>query len=254
MPESRRQNEWTEGVAIWIAVSVVSCVGELICLDTCSNHYCAAACSCQVTTFAEAALRDCSSCAFPATAADWCKRRYALPWCSANNTLPWSMHLMQQRLLACSHSSHTHAVQPLADPTCCRLPTSAHGQKVSTTAHHKPSMNPTCCGPAAGAGNDYQKDRQFRELNAKKDELKIKVVRDGTEFLIPNTEVVVGDLLKLETGDKIAADGLCVESHNLVVDEASLTGESDPLKKGFEDPFVRAGTQVSSACDACMTC
>ena len=80
------------------------------------------------------------------------------------------------------------------------------------------------------------------------------MVRDGREFLIPNTEVVVGDLLKLETGDKIAADGLCAESHNLVVDEASLTGESDPLKKGPEDPFVRAGTQVSSACDACMTC
>eukprot|EP00891_Asterochloris_glomerata_P007553 jgi/Astpho2/7553/e_gw1.00115.5.1_t len=95
------------------------------------------------------------------------------------------------------------------------------------------------------AGNDYQKDKQFRELNAKKDELKIKVVRDGREFLIPNTEVVVGDLLKLETGDKIAADGLCAESHNLVVDEASLTGESDPLKKGPEDPFVRAGTQVN---------
>lgn len=115
-------------------------------------------------------------------------------------------------------------------------------------------MNPTCCAPAAGAGNDYQKDKQFRELNAKKDELKIKVVRDGREFLIPNTEVVVGDLLKLETGDRIAADGLCVESHDLVVDEASLTGESDPVKKGLEDPFVRAGTQVGSACDACMTC
>ena len=37
MPESRRQNEWTEGVAIWIAVVVVSCVGEFACLDTCLN-------------------------------------------------------------------------------------------------------------------------------------------------------------------------------------------------------------------------
>ena len=78
-------------------------------------------------------------------------------------------------------------------------------------------------------------------------------MRDGKEFLIPNTDIVVGDLLKLETGDKIAADGLCVESHNLVVDEALLTGESDPLKKGLEDPFVRAGTQVESACGAGVT-
>ena len=38
MPESRRQNEWTEGVAIWIAVIVVSCVGESACLGTCTNH------------------------------------------------------------------------------------------------------------------------------------------------------------------------------------------------------------------------
>ena len=99
--------------------------------------------------------------------------------------------------------------------------------------------------PAAGAGNDYQKDIQFRKLNAKKDELQIKVVRDAKELLIPNTELVVGDLVLLVTGDKIVADGLCVESHGLVADEASLTGESDPLKKGPEDPFCRAGTQVS---------
>eukprot|EP00891_Asterochloris_glomerata_P004702 jgi/Astpho2/4702/fgenesh1_pg.00067_%23_185_t len=96
-----------------------------------------------------------------------------------------------------------------------------------------------------GAGNDYQKDIQFRKLNAKKDELQIKVVRDAKEVLIPNTDLVVGDLVLLVTGDKIVADGLCVESHGLVADEASLTGESDPLKKGPEDPFCRAGTQVS---------
>ena len=104
--------------------------------------------------------------------------------------------------------------------------------------------------PAAGAGNDYQKDIQFRKLNAKKDELKIKVVRDAKELLIPNTDLVVGDLVLLVTGDKIVADGLCVESHGLVADEASLTGESDPLKKGPEDPFCRAGTQVSNGMGA----
>ena len=104
--------------------------------------------------------------------------------------------------------------------------------------------------PAAGAGNDYQKDIQFRKLNAKKDELQIKVVRDAKEVLIPNTDLVVGDLVLLVTGDKIVADGLCVESHGLVADEASLTGESDPLKKGPEDPFCRAGTQVSNGIGA----
>lgn len=64
--------------------------------------------------------------------------------------------------------------------------------------------------------------------------------------LVKNTEVVVGDLLLLDTGDKLIADGVLVETHGLVVDEASLTGESDPIKKNLdEDPWCRSGTQVS---------
>jgi hypothetical protein len=46
------------------------------------------------------------------------------------------------------------------------------------------------------------------------------------------------------TGDKVIADGLVVESLGLVIDEASLTGESDPIKKNDDDPWVRSGTQV----------
>lgn len=49
----------------------------------------------------------------------------------------------------------------------------------------------------------------------------------------------------LRAGDKVVADGVVVESHGLVVDEASLTGESDPIKKSEEDPWCRSGTQVS---------
>jgi magnesium-transporting ATPase (P-type) len=40
------------------------------------------------------------------------------------------------------------------------------------------------------------------------------------------------------------ADGLVLESYGLVVDEASLTGESDPIKKNESDPWCRSGTQV----------
>lgn len=42
------------------------------------------------------------------------------------------------------------------------------------------------------------------------------------------------------------ADGICIESYNLTMDEASLTGEGDPIHKNPEqDPWVRSGTQVS---------
>ncbi len=51
-----------------------------------------------------------------------------------------------------------------------------------------------------GAGNDYHKELQFRKLNAAKDILQTKVVRNGQNIVIPSTELVVGDLMLLDTG------------------------------------------------------
>ena len=46
------------------------------------------------------------------------------------------------------------------------------------------------------------------------------------------------------------ADGVVIESHGLIIDEASLTGEADPIKKTLEDPWVRSGTQVCTHCSS----
>jgi hypothetical protein len=46
---------------------------------------------------------------------------------------------------------------------------------------------------------------------------------------------------------QVVADGLVFESFGLVIDEASLTGESDPIKKNEDDPWCRSGTQVREA-------
>ena len=46
---------------------------------------------------------------------------------------------------------------------------------------------------------------------------------------------------------QVIADGLVIESFGLVIDEASLTGESDPMHKGPKDPWCRSGTQVRAA-------
>jgi P-type Ca2+ transporter type 2C len=63
--------------------------------------------------------------------------------------------------------------------------------------------------------------------------------------LVPNHELCVGDVMVLDTGDKVAADCLLLETFGLVVDEASLTGESDPIAKTpASDPWIRSGTQV----------
>jgi len=98
-----------------------------------------------------------------------------------------------------------------------------------------------------GAGNDWHKDRQFQKLNAQKDIIDIKVIRSGQQTLIKNTDIVVGDIMLLDTGDKVVADGYAVEVYGLTLDEASLTGEADPIKKGAAegDAWIRSGTEVT---------
>jgi Ca2+-transporting ATPase len=59
-----------------------------------------------------------------------------------------------------------------------------------------------------------------------------RVIRDGSVRDIDAAEVVRGDLLVLETGDRLAADVRLVEAIELTVDESALTGESEPVEKG----------------------
>lgn len=58
-----------------------------------------------------------------------------------------------------------------------------------------------------------------------------KVIRDGKKIEIPSKEVVPGDILMLEAGDMVAADGRIIESFSLQVNESSLTGESESVNK-----------------------
>ncbi|MGD8543689.1 MAG: cation-translocating P-type ATPase [Candidatus Bathyarchaeota archaeon] len=60
---------------------------------------------------------------------------------------------------------------------------------------------------------------------------KARVLRDGKEMLIPAKEVVPGDIVVLEAGDRIPADGRLLEVVDLKTDEAVLTGESTPVEK-----------------------
>lgn len=61
--------------------------------------------------------------------------------------------------------------------------------------------------------------------------LEAKVIREGKIDNVPTTKLVKGDLVALEEGDKVPADGRLVESEELSVDESMLTGESEPIKK-----------------------
>ena len=71
--------------------------------------------------------------------------------------------------------------------------------------------------------------KAFDALNKIKEGIEIKVVREGVVQYIPQQELVVGDIVYLETGNKVAADGRLLESFALASDESSLTGESAPV-------------------------
>ena len=84
---------------------------------------------------------------------------------------------------------------------------------------------------AVGSLNDWQKERQFKVFNAKKEDRLGKVIRDGEERQIRLHKVVVGDVMLLEPGDIIPCDGIFLSGHNVRCDESSATGESGSIKK-----------------------
>ncbi|MFX1374599.1 MAG: cation-translocating P-type ATPase [Promethearchaeota archaeon] len=72
-----------------------------------------------------------------------------------------------------------------------------------------------------------KKLKALRELTAPTS----TIIRDGQKIDVPTKEIVKGDLLVLDQGDKVPADARIIKSFNLVVNEASLTGESEPVRK-----------------------
>src|SRR3989304_9927552 len=78
-----------------------------------------------------------------------------------------------------------------------------------------------------------QEYRAERALEALKKMLSptITALRGGKEEEVPSKELVPGDILLLEAGDKLPADGRLIENHSLRCDEAPLTGESVPVGK-----------------------
>lgn len=84
-------------------------------------------------------------------------------------------------------------------------------------------------GLATGLASYFegQADEAFSALNEKNDEELVKVIRNGNDIEVAKTEIVVGDIVRLDTGDEIPADGELLEAISLRVDESTLNGESD---------------------------
>ncbi|KAK2029786.1 calcium-translocating P-type ATPase [Colletotrichum zoysiae] len=90
-----------------------------------------------------------------------------------------------------------------------------------------------------GSHNDWQKEKAFVRLNTKKDNREVKVIRSGKSVMVNVNEILVGDVLHLEPGDMVPADGILIEGHEVKCDESSATGESDVLKKTAGDQVMK---------------
>lgn len=73
-------------------------------------------------------------------------------------------------------------------------------------------------------------EKTFQSLNQSNDDEPVKVIRNGQVCQVSRKDIVVGDIVKLETGEEIPADCKLLECLNLMVDESSLTGELQAAK------------------------
>lgn len=81
---------------------------------------------------------------------------------------------------------------------------------------------------------EYKADKEFSLLNQVNDEEGVIAIRNGHTVTIPKNQVVVGDILLLNTGDEVPADGELLEAVQMNIDESSLTGE--PICSKTVDP------------------
>ena len=89
--------------------------------------------------------------------------------------------------------------------------------------------------------SEYKSDQEFEALNAHKDSLRVKVTRSGAFATVPLEEVVVGDMVDLETGDEVPADGRLLKASELLIDQSLMTGESEAVRKSARPAEAKDG-------------
>ncbi|XP_035244077.1 plasma membrane calcium-transporting ATPase 2 isoform X9 [Anguilla anguilla] len=102
------------------------------------------------------------------------------------------------------------------------------------------------CVVLVTAFNDWSKEKQFRGLQSRiEQEQKFQVVRGSQVIQLPVSDIVVGDIAQIKYGDLLPADGILIQGNDLKIDESSLTGESDHVRKSADkDPMLLSGTHV----------
>ena len=93
---------------------------------------------------------------------------------------------------------------------------------------------------------EKKNEKTFQSLNQTNDDTLVKVYRNGHLCQVPRMDIVVGDIVKLETGEEIPADCELLESLNLIVNESSLTGELQASKTANPEQLDNNATYKSN--------
>ena len=89
-------------------------------------------------------------------------------------------------------------------------------------------------------------NKKFEMLNQVNDDTMIKVIRNGNVCETPKKNIVVGDVVLINTGEEIPADGFLLESVSLQINESTLTGEPEVKKTTISDDFDNDATYPSN--------
>ena len=90
--------------------------------------------------------------------------------------------------------------------------------------------------------NEFKAGREFDILNQVDDRIPVKTIRNGEFINVPRQDLVCGDIIFVETGEELPADGRILESVNLHVDESKFTGEPEPVAKHAGEGEVTSGS------------
>lgn len=104
------------------------------------------------------------------------------------------------------------------------------------------------------AQTNFSQQKAFLEINKLKNQFNVNVIRNGDESQILNTDILVGDIVCLKNGDRVPADGLYLDGHDLKIDNSQETGESVAVSINEGSPFILGGGAVESGDGKMVVC
>ena len=94
------------------------------------------------------------------------------------------------------------------------------------------------------ATSDYRQSLQFKDLDKEKKKITVQVTRNSCRQKLSMYDLLPGDIVHLNIGDQVPADGFFVSGFSVLINESSLTGESEPVNVSELNPFLLSGTKV----------